>query len=715
MNNDGLVGNLKLVNFNKRLAVAILERINAVMYGDFQLKNGQRSNVYFDFRNLFVHPDDLDFIATQLAMLVPKTAKSITAVPLGALPIATIISQKLSLPLIVVRKDAKKTYGTCREIEIDPSTSYEFSPTVIIEDVVTTGSSIAEIESILKNANIRCVDSVAILNRNTTGEYLNTTKLTSFLSTADFRSLELEEAGFANKIYQRIRKIGSKLCISLDIAEPSAFIKMFDTICGYSQKVVAIKTHFDITLLTPKQLEYFKDCLKITGILWIEDRKFSDIGSIMISQYDAFIKENAIPDFVTIHPVSGKESLAEFIKHVSKKETGTIVVANMSSSNNLCSESYSSSAITWATELGACGVVSQTVAPKNIITFTPGINLDNSVLTDGKGQQYKQQVTTDIAIVGRAIINSDTPEMQIERYSKELLWRAGINEQLPFPLPLFLLFRKGFVYNAAGVHCTTPEELAELADSDSCVIQTKSCTLEPLEGNPKPRYYLDNDISINSTGLANLGIREYIKQSHYFTNKPYILSIAGRTLEEFTECVKLCNDDCKDISAYEINLSCPNIIGKPVTATEFVESFLQIADQLTCPWGIKLPPFFNQSEIDEYLTVVKRHNATFVVCSNSFPNGLILNHELQPAIIPRNGLGGVGGTYGFKAISLANARYIIEKFNIPVIGCGGVRNAKDVFDYLSIGCLAVQIGSHLDRAGMKLFECINQDIRRCCT
>ena len=67
------------------------------------------------------------------------------------------------------------------------------------------------------------------------------------------------------------------------------------------------------------------------------------------------------------------------------------------------------------------------------------------------------------------------------------------------------------VFNASGPLCTTLEELENLGKSDSAAIMSKSCTLEPREGNQKPRYYDFELGSINSMGLPNLGYKKYLE------------------------------------------------------------------------------------------------------------------------------------------------------------------------------------------------------------
>ena len=91
------------------------------------------------------------------------------------------------------------------------------------------------------------------------------------------------------------------------------------------------------------------------------------------------------------------------------------------------------------------------------------------------------------------------------------------------------------IMNASGCWCTTDQELITLTQSESAAVVSKSSTLLDRYGNEMPRYYENDSLSINSTGLANKGfefyndIGEIIKQYKPFflckwLNPPIILT-----------------------------------------------------------------------------------------------------------------------------------------------------------------------------------------------
>lgn len=95
-----------------------------------------------------------------------KTFDILCGVPYTALPIATVISTKTNLPMVMRRKEGK-SYGTKKLVE---GIYKEGSKCLIIEDVVTSGSSILETVKDLTDAGIECSDALILLNREQGGK-----------------------------------------------------------------------------------------------------------------------------------------------------------------------------------------------------------------------------------------------------------------------------------------------------------------------------------------------------------------------------------------------------------------------------------------------------------------------------------------------------------------------------------------------------------------
>jgi len=259
--------------------------------------------------------------------------------------------------------------------------------------------------------------------------------------------------------------------------------------------------------------------------------------------------------------------------------------------------------------------------------------------------------------------------------------------------------------NASGCWCTTEKELLELNDSDCAAIVTKSCTLLPFSGNKHPRYYHNDISSINSTGLANNGWK-YYNDIGKKIKKPYFISIGVKYIPDTIEILKQLQYS-NSYDFIELNISCPNIIGKSILGYDLNNTNRFLNDVFTNiknkNIGLKLPPYFDISFINQISNIINNYPISFITTINGMPNGLILNNEHQPVILPNNGIGSIGGI-SIKPFALSNV-YHFHKIlpDIPIIGCGGISNKKDILDFLNCGASLVQIGTQLIKDGPYIF------------
>jgi dihydroorotate dehydrogenase (fumarate) len=266
------------------------------------------------------------------------------------------------------------------------------------------------------------------------------------------------------------------------------------------------------------------------------------------------------------------------------------------------------------------------------------------------------------------------------------------------------------IYNASGARCTTFKELQELDSSDSSYVLSKSCTLEAREGNPGKRYWENSDISINSTGLANLGYEKYLE---FEFNKPYIVSVAGLTLDDNLTIIRAIQDT--EINSIELNLSCPNIKGKPEVAYDFdaSEEYLRkIFEFNEIPLGLKLPPYPNDFYWGCMADVIKEFSVKFVTCINSPGNCIVIDPLTDlPVIEPNGGHGGMGGKYVLP-IALANVKKFRQLLpnRIDIIGCGGISTGQDVYHHMLCGASAVQVGTAFMKEGVGIFTKLKNEL-----
>ena len=272
-----------------------------------------------------------------------------------------------------------------------------------------------------------------------------------------------------------------------------------------------------------------------------------------------------------------------------------------------------------------------------------------------------------------------------------------------------------YICNASGPLDSTLEELESIGNSKSSAIMMKSCTVEPREGNQEPRYMRIPLGSIQSMGLPNLGYEEYIKFAPQLKKykKPIIASVAGLSIKDYRKMVAAFQNS--DVDLIEVNLSCPNLEGKPQVAYDFEQTekvLREISNLGEKPIGLKLPPFYDFVHHKQMAELIEQYKISFITCINSVGNTLVIDPETEtPVIKPKKGFGGLCGDY-IKPIALANVRIFYELLGnkISIFGVGGIKTGTDAFEFLLAGADAVQIATIFEKEGPNCFARINYEL-----
>ncbi len=151
---------------DKSTLIQKLHAIGAIKLGNFTLKSGKTSPIYIDLRQIISYPAILQTVSSLICEKVKHLSVDLLCgVPYTALPIATCISLQTNKPMVMVRKEAK-SYGTKQMVE----GRYQANQSVmIIEDVVTSGSSILTTVGHLKEVGLQVPYAAAFLDREQGG------------------------------------------------------------------------------------------------------------------------------------------------------------------------------------------------------------------------------------------------------------------------------------------------------------------------------------------------------------------------------------------------------------------------------------------------------------------------------------------------------------------------------------------------------------------
>lgn len=227
-------------------------------------------------------------------------------------------------------------------------------------------------------------------------------------------------------------------------------------------------------------------------------------------------------------------------------------------------------------------------------------------------------------------------------------------------------------------------------------IVTKAVSVTPRQGNPPPRVAEFRAGMLNSVGLANPGVErvrthELPWLADRLRRARVLVNVVGFTIDEYAQVVSRL-DGVPGITAFELNLSCPNTSAggiefgaDPVCVSRIIAG---CRARTRLPLVAKLSPVL--PDPGGMAVVARDAGADGVSVVNTLPGELF-----DPRGAPRlgNGFGGVSGPALLPIGVLAVARVVERTGTMPVIGVGGVRTADDVRQYLRAGASLVAIGT----------------------
>jgi dihydroorotate dehydrogenase (NAD+) catalytic subunit len=224
----------------------------------------------------------------------------------------------------------------------------------------------------------------------------------------------------------------------------------------------------------------------------------------------------------------------------------------------------------------------------------------------------------------------------------------------------------------------------------------KTITLSARTGNPPPRVIETASGMLNSIGLENGGLDDFIKNKLPKLGSiriPVIASIAGDSLREFASLASGLSRS-KKIAGIEINLSCPNVkhgnLGLLTAQDEDAtyDAVRAVREKTGLTIIAKLSP--NVTDITKIALVAQNAGADAVSLVNTFV-GMAVDIKTRRPILG-NITGGLSGP-AIKPIALRMVRDVYKKVKIPVIGIGGIMNYTDAVEFMLCGATAIQVGT----------------------
>ncbi len=225
-------------------------------------------------------------------------------------------------------------------------------------------------------------------------------------------------------------------------------------------------------------------------------------------------------------------------------------------------------------------------------------------------------------------------------------------------------------------------------------IVVKGTTLRDRQGNAYPRMAETPSGMLNAVGLQNKGVDYFV--NHIYpeikdVNTSIFVNVSGSTIEDYIETAAKINELDK-IPGIELNISCPNVKEGGMAFGTSCLSAAQVVKAVRKVYSkelmVKLSP--NVTSISEIAKAVEAEGADSVSLINTLL-GMAIDADKRKPILSTV-TGGLSGP-AVKPVALCMVWQVAKSVKIPVVGMGGIMNARDAIEFLLAGASAVQIGT----------------------
>src|SRR5881396_970671 len=225
-------------------------------------------------------------------------------------------------------------------------------------------------------------------------------------------------------------------------------------------------------------------------------------------------------------------------------------------------------------------------------------------------------------------------------------------------------------------------------------VAVKGLFLNEREGHPAPRIVETPAGMLNAIGLQGIGVRRFIEEKLpelRARRATVFVNVCGTTLDEYVEVSRILSD-AEGVDAIELNISCPNIkeggiqFGCSLNGTFEVVSAVRKVTRL--PVIPKLTP--NVTDVASFARAAQDGGADAVSLVNTFLAMVIDVETRRPKI--SNIVGGLSGP-AIRPIAVRMVYECRQAVTIPIIGMGGIADARDAIEFMIAGATAVQVGT----------------------
>ena len=223
---------------------------------------------------------------------------------------------------------------------------------------------------------------------------------------------------------------------------------------------------------------------------------------------------------------------------------------------------------------------------------------------------------------------------------------------------------------------------------------TKGLSLRPKAGNATPRIVETPGGMLNAIGLQNVGVDAFISQKLPYLSRvatPVIVNLYGNTLEEYGEVASRL-DGLDGVAGIEVNISCPNVKQGGIvfgTDPQAAREVVRLVKKHTSkPVIVKLSP--NVTDVVLMAKACADAGADALSLINTL-TGMAIDLERRRPVLS-NVTGGLSGP-AIKPVALRMVWQVAKSVQLPIVGIGGIMNARDALEFILAGATAVEVGT----------------------